>query len=100
MEEARLRPGLRALTGRLTGATLIPVRPADLSLIAQTRADLRSGRAREAREAASIRLGEAAQSLGVSHAAVSQWESGRTVPTAAHALAYGKLLRDLARRAA
>ncbi len=50
--------------------------------------------------ATGVRMHEVAQVVGVSHAAVSQWESGRISPTAPHALAYGRLLRDLARRAA
>lgn len=73
------------------------MRPADLALIAQTRADLKSGRAREA---AGIHQGEVAAVVGVSRVAISQWEAGVTAPTTAHTLAYGRLLRDLARRAA
>jgi transcriptional regulator with XRE-family HTH domain len=76
------------------------MRPADLALIAQARADLRSGRARELREAAGIHQGEVAAVVGVSRVAVSQWEAGVTAPTTGHALAYGRLLRDLAKRAA
>jgi DNA-binding XRE family transcriptional regulator len=76
------------------------MRPADLAMIAQTRADLASGNARLAREAAKITQGEAASALGVSRSGVSHWESGRSVPSAEHALAYGRLLRQLARKAA
>lgn len=76
------------------------MRPADLTLIAQTRADLRSGRARDARTAAAVRQSEVAEALGVTRTAVSHWEAGRSTPDAAHALAYGRLLRDLARQAA
>jgi DNA-binding XRE family transcriptional regulator len=76
------------------------MRPADLALIAQTRTDLASGRARAAREAAGVRQSEVAAAIGVSRPAVSQWESGKSAPGTAHALAYGRLFRDLARRAA
>ena len=76
------------------------MRPSDLALIAQMRADLASGRAREAREAAGVRQSEVAAALGVSRPAVSQWESGKSAPDTAHALAYGRLLRDLAKLAA
>lgn len=76
------------------------MRPSDLALIAQTRADLRSGCAREARAAAGVRQSEVAETLGVTRTAVSHWEAGRSTPDSAHALAYGRLLRDLAKLAA
>jgi DNA-binding XRE family transcriptional regulator len=72
------------------------MRAADVVLVAQIRADLRSGRAREGREAARAGQREIAQALGVSRAAVSHWEAGRSVPSAEHALAYGRLLSRLA----
>jgi transcriptional regulator with XRE-family HTH domain len=68
----------------------------DLARIAQVRADLAAGRAREARIAAGIKVGEVARELGVTPQAVSQWEFGRRVPGAAHALAYGRLLDAVA----
>lgn len=43
---------------------------------------------------------EAADALGVTRAAVSHWEAGRSVPSAEHALAYGRLLRQLGKAAA
>lgn len=76
------------------------MRAADVALIAQTHADLTSGRARSVRLAAKIGQREIALALGVTRAAVSHWESGRSVPSAEHALAYGKLLRSLAKAAA
>lgn len=76
------------------------MRPSDLALIAQTRADLRAGRAREARAAAGVRQSEVAEALSVTRTAVSHWEAGRSAPDSGHALAYGKLLRDLAKLAA
>lgn len=76
------------------------MRPADLALISATRADLKSGRATIARTAAGIRQFEVAGALGVTRAAVSHWEAGRSVPSAEHALAYGRLLRQLGKAAA
>lgn len=76
------------------------MRPADLAFVAATRADLASGRARESRESAGARQADIADALGVSRQAVSKWESGLCSPSAPHALAYGKLLRQLGRKAA
>lgn len=76
------------------------MRLADLELIARTRADLKSGAARLAREAARLGRREVAETLGVSAAALGHWETGRSVPSAEHALAYGRLLRSLAKAAA
>lgn len=72
----------------------------DLARIAQVRADLVAGRAREARIAAGVKVGEIARELGVTPQAVSQWESGRRVPDTEHALAYARLLEAVARVAA
>jgi DNA-binding XRE family transcriptional regulator len=74
------------------------MRPADLAVIAQTRADLASGSARAARVALKIGQGEIAEAMGVHRSAVGHWEAGRCIPSAAHALAYAKLLRQLARK--
>lgn len=75
------------------------MRRPDLALIAETRAHCRSGQARQIRLAAGLTQLEVASALGVTRAAVSQWERGQRVP-AEHALAYGRLLRELGRRAA
>lgn len=64
----------------------------DLTLIAQTRAQLADGSARLRRERAGIRVGEMAAVLEVSPQAVSQWESARRVPDSVHALGYGRAL--------
>lgn len=72
----------------------------DLARVAQVRADLASGRARQARIAAGVRVHEVAAELGVTPQAVSQWESGRRVPGTVHALAYGRLMEAVARPAA
>jgi DNA-binding XRE family transcriptional regulator len=76
------------------------MRPADLDLALRTRAALASGAAREAREIAGARQADVAEAIGVSRQAVSKWEAGLCSPSTAHALAYGRLLRQLARRAA
>lgn len=76
------------------------VRPSDLALVAQTRMDLASGRAREARKAAGVTAAEFAAVCGVTAATVSYWETGKRVPRTVHALAYGRLLATLARQAA
>lgn len=76
------------------------MRPADVALIAQTRAELASGAARAARDAAKITQDEMASALGASRSAVGHWETGKRVPSSVHALAYGRLLRQLARKAA
>jgi transcriptional regulator with XRE-family HTH domain len=64
----------------------------DLILIAATRAQLADGSAKRSRLAAGIRTGEMAGVLGVTSQAVSQWESNRRTPDAAHALAYARVL--------
>jgi DNA-binding transcriptional regulator YiaG len=81
-------------------ASMDRMRAAELVLISQTRADLASGAARQAREAVRISQREAAEALGVTQSAVSHWETGRSVPSGDLALAYGRLLRQLARKAA
>ena len=79
-------------------ASLDSVRPSDLA--AATRADLASGAARAARIATGVSGTDMARALGVSPAAVFYWETRQTTPTLEHALAYGRLLRQLARKAA
>jgi DNA-binding transcriptional regulator YiaG len=70
------------------------LRPADFALIAQTKDDLASGRARQAIRGR-VKIATIAGSLGVSPAAVSAWFTGRSVPTDAHALALGQRLAAL-----
>jgi DNA-binding transcriptional regulator YiaG len=81
-----------------------PMTPAELKRLAAIRADLASGRAREAREGAGISVAEMAAAISASHPvtpqAVSAWELHRRVPRAAGALAYGKALAALERRGA
>jgi transcriptional regulator with XRE-family HTH domain len=75
----------------------------DLVLIARVRDDLRTGRARQEREAAGLKVAEIAERAGVTPAAVRLWErcgpDGKPlrVPDAAHALAYGRALEAVAK---
>lgn len=73
------------------------MRPSDLAAAVRVRADLASDAARKARESAGITAADMARSVGVSRQAVSSWETGSEVPTLEHALAYGKVLGQLAR---
>lgn len=68
------------------------MRRSDLALIARTRAELASGTARQARQAAGISAAELAAAAGVSRQSVSAWERGTAVPSAPHALAYARAL--------
>lgn len=72
----------------------------DLAAAAAVRAELRSGQARERRIAAGVSGADMARVLRVTPAAVFYWETGQAVPTVPHALAYGKLLERLERKAA
>jgi DNA-binding XRE family transcriptional regulator len=76
------------------------VRPTDLATARQVRADLSSDTARETREASGMTAADIARVVGVSRQAVSSWETGAVVPTVEHALAYGRALAALGRRAA
>ena len=76
------------------------MRPSDLAAAARTRAELKSGAARRRREAAGVSMAEVARVIGVSGQAVHYWETNRSIPKAANALAYGRVLAALSRRAA
>lgn len=76
------------------------MRKADLALIAEIRRQLADGSAKRARIAAKIRQCEIAKAIGVSASTVSQWEAGLRVPSAEHALEYGRLLKQLGKKAA
>ena len=80
--------------------TVDPVRPSDLAAVSRVRASLKSGSARTARDAAGVSSAEMAAALGVSRQSVSAWEAGRSVPSAAHALAYARALAAIMRPAA
>jgi len=72
----------------------------ELTLIQETRAALADGSAKRRREEAGIRQVEMAAAIGKGQPTVSQWENGLRVPAADDALAYGKALAALERRAA
>jgi transcriptional regulator with XRE-family HTH domain len=76
------------------------VRTSDLAAVARIRGELRSGRARQRRINAGVSGAEVARVLRVSPAAVFYWETGVNDPTVEHALAYGRVLAALAKRAA
>ena len=76
------------------------MRPSDLILLTEMRESCRTGTARQARQQAELTLREVAEACGVTARAVALWETGQRTPTGPPALEYGKLLRQLARRAA
>jgi DNA-binding transcriptional regulator YiaG len=83
-------------------ATVVRVTPAELRRLAAIRADLASGRARQARESAGVSVTEMAAAISdtipVTAQAVSNWELKRRVPGAVRALAYARTLAMLAKR--
>ena len=84
------------------------MRKSELAEATRVRADLASGKARQARIDAGVSGAEMARELQrrgcpVTAQALFYWETAgprRNVPTVKHALAYGKLLAELAQRAA
>jgi len=76
------------------------MRPADLTAANRTRAHLKSGGARTQRQAAGVSMRDVARVLGVSAQAVHYWETGQNIPKAENAIAYGRLLAALGKRAA
>jgi DNA-binding XRE family transcriptional regulator len=76
------------------------MRPADLLILAEARAAAADGTARKARIDARLTQLEVGEACGVSAKTVAAWETGQRTPTGRAALEYGKLLRQLARRAA
>jgi DNA-binding transcriptional regulator YiaG len=71
------------------------VRPAELEIVARTRAGLSSGEAGRVRAGAGVSAAEVARVVGVSPESVRYWERGLRTPDAPHALAYGRLLAHL-----
>lgn len=76
------------------------MRRSDITAAARIRQELRSGDARQARQAAGVSGAELAAVVGVTRQAVSSWETGASAPSVPHALAYGRVLAALAERAA
>lgn len=75
--------------------TLTPTDEA--ALIAWVRQAAASGHGRAIRQKARLSQAEMGRALGVTHAAVNGWETGRRSPSGAVALRYGELLRTLER---
>jgi DNA-binding transcriptional regulator YiaG len=76
------------------------VRPSDLTAANRVRAHLKTGGARAQRKAAGVSMRNVARVLGVTPQAVHYWETYQNVPTVEHALAYGRLLATLTKKAA
>ena len=78
------------------------MRPADLAAARRVQDDLKSGAAREERVALGVSGAAVARAMRprVTPQAVFLWETGRNRPVAVHALAYGRVLSALRRRAA
>lgn len=65
--------------------------------LAQMRADVLSGRARELRELAHLTQAEVARAVRVTQSAVAQWEAGRRLPRGKPAARYADFLWQLDR---
>ena len=81
------------------------MRKSELAEATRVRAYLASGKARQARIDAGVAGAEVARELQrrgcpVTPQAVFYWETGANTPTVEHALAYGRVLAELAQRAA
>lgn len=66
--------------------------------LAEVRAAAKDGRARRARIEAGLTQAEVGAACGVSHAAISRWESGQRVPRGPAAKRYARLLGALLER--
>ena len=76
------------------------VRPSDLAAATRIRDDLRNGTARERRIASGHTGADMARVLHVTPQAVFWWETDQATPTVPHALAYGRALAAVERKAA
>ena len=83
-------------------ASLVLVRPSDLAAARRIQDDLKSGAARAERVALGVSGAAVARAMRprVTPQAVWLWETKRNTPTEVHALAYGRVLAALAKRAA
>ncbi|WP_030726318.1 helix-turn-helix domain-containing protein [Streptomyces sp. NRRL S-237] len=68
----------------------------DVLRLAQVRADAASGAAMRTRAAARLSLSEIADLCGVDPSTVWRWERGKRSPRGEAALAYARVLEDLA----
>jgi transcriptional regulator with XRE-family HTH domain len=78
--------------------TAPPAETPDIVLLVEARDAAASGRATRLRLTAGLSQAELAAAIGVSAATVSRWESGDRRPHGATAVAYARLLRQLAER--
>jgi DNA-binding XRE family transcriptional regulator len=76
------------------------MRPADAVILAEMRESCTSGAARGCRIAARLTQREMGSACGVTAQTIALWETGQRTPTGPPALEYGRLLRQLAKRAA
>jgi DNA-binding XRE family transcriptional regulator len=72
------------------------MRHADVVALAEMRAACKNGSARRTRIAAEVTQREVGEACHVSPKTVALWETGQRTPGGHPALAYGRLLRDLA----
>jgi len=70
----------------------------DLEALRKVRDRVATGEAARVRKAARVTQTEVARTIGVSHAAVANWETGRRLPRGEAALRYGSLLDFLESR--
>lgn len=76
--------------------SVLAMTKAELTLLIEARAAVKSGRAARVRELAGLSQADVAQLVGVTPAAISRWESGERRPTGDPAVAYGRALRRIA----
>ena len=72
------------------------MRASNLNLLIEARAAAGNGRAARIRELAGLSQAEVADLIGVTPAAISRWEAGERRPTGERAVAYGRVLRQIA----
>lgn len=70
----------------------------DIDILLKLYADLRSGRARDLREAGELTHALIGKNVGVGASAISHYECGRRLPRGDVALKYGRLLERIAKR--
>ncbi len=68
----------------------------DLILLVEAREAARSGRGARLRTVAGLSQAELAAAIGVSGPCISRWEAGGRQPRGLAALAYARMLRELA----
>lgn len=82
----------------MTKVTVLPMTVDQALVLADVRALVRTGAARDLRKRADLSLGDVARAVGVSPTTVLRWERAEAVPTGAAAVQYALLLGRLRRR--